>query len=174
MKWYEPSLPKDIQPIPWLSPEATKFLLSLLKPEWKVLEHGCGGSTLWFAGLVCQVTCVETDPAWYQEITKRTLVNVDPILWKSHNKLPVLKGPFDLMLVDGEPVEDRSLFLKAASRLVKPGGWVVLDNYNRPEYLPERMAIAKLAFRTQRFNAEAGRYLNTEFIQLKMVQGVAH
>jgi predicted O-methyltransferase YrrM len=174
MKWYEPSLPNNIQPIPWLSPASINFLSDLIRPEWKVLEHGSGGSTLWFAGLVAHVTSVESDPRWHEEIARRELINVRSILLKSHDKLPVLKGPFDLMLIDGEPLDDRILFLKAAIRLVRPGGWVVLDNYNRPEYLQERMVITKQADRMQRINTSFGRFLNTEFIHLKMAQGVIH
>jgi len=171
MKWFEPSLPKDIQPQPWLSPEATGFLSTLLRPEWKVLEHGGGGSTLWFAGLVSQVTCLETDPAWYQEIARRELPSVDLKLWKKRNKLPALKGPFDLMLVDGDPLEDRILFLESATKLVKPRGWVVLDNYNRPEYLQARLAILKRADRVQRIHSGMGYFLNVEFIRFKIAQG---
>lgn len=168
--WYEPSTPREIEAKPWLSLEATLFLKGLLMPEWKILEHGSGGSTLWFAGLVAKVTAIEADPAWYEAIVKCGMPNVKMILWKQAERSmrlpPGLEPPYDLMLVDGEPIEDRDLFLREAGILVKPGGWVVLDNCNRPEYRDGRTAIMRMADRFQTINSQNGQYLNTEFYHL--------
>lgn len=49
---------------PWIVLEAIAFLETNVKPEWETFEWGCGGSTLWFAGLTKQVTSVETNAEW--------------------------------------------------------------------------------------------------------------
>jgi predicted O-methyltransferase YrrM len=75
---------------------------------------------------------------------------------------------FDLLLIDGEPVEDRAEWLKAAPTTVKPGGWVVLDNANRPEYEKERKHLQTYAAEFETFNGNEGGtlYLVTEFYKM--------
>jgi len=72
---------------------------------------------------------------------------------------------YDLLLIDGEPVEDRGEWIQAAPFIVKPGGWVVLDNANRPEYVAEREWLqgkASLVFTSKL----QGKHLVTEFYKL--------
>jgi predicted O-methyltransferase YrrM len=171
MNWFEPSQPKDIKPVPWLSPEAIGYLKIILQPGWRVLEFGGGGSTLWLAPKVKEIVTVETDKAWYAELLKRQTENMQLILWEKMEKIPKIKGKFEMMIIDGEPVEKRILFLQAAESLVKPGGWVVLDNYNRSIFIQERMKLLKYAARFQRINSVSGTYLNTEFIQMNHYRG---
>ena len=49
---------------PWIVLDAIAYLEANVVPEWETFEWGCGGSTLWFAGLTKQVTSVETNPEW--------------------------------------------------------------------------------------------------------------
>ncbi len=76
---------------------------------------------------------------------------------------------YDLLFIDGEPVENRAAWLCGAFALVKPGGVVVLDNANRPEYQKERaftQANCK-SFETVDGNSPGTKYLVTEFYTLK-------
>jgi predicted O-methyltransferase YrrM len=171
MNWFEPSLPKDIKPVPWLSPEATSFLKTIIQPGWRVLEFGGGGSTLWLATKVKEVVTVETDKDWHAELLKHRTENMQLILWEKMEKIPKIKGKFEMMIIDGEPVEKRILFIQVAEQLVNPGGWVVLDNYNRSIFIQERMKILKYAASFRRINSINGTYLNTEFIQLNHFRG---
>lgn len=164
-KWYLPSQPENIKPVPWLAPKAIAFLESLLKPEFVVIEHGCGGSTLWFAARVKLVTSFENNPAW-QEAVKGENIRV----FSSCHNFPTLSNFYDLLLIDGEPVEERREWIKAASAIVKRGGYIVLDNANRPEYAAERQELRKHAdlIYTVDSNRPAGfAYLITEFYRLK-------
>ena len=162
--WWKPSPPGEVQSTPWLSPQVTEYLAGLLNEGMKVLEHGCGGSTLWLSARVDSVTSVESDPDWFAEIAKRAPKNVKPILWMAGG-VPALEPPYDLLLIDGEPVEDRAAWIVKAPGLVRPGGVIVLDNYNRPEFERERKALEeRCQFVT--FHAPVGMYLNTEFFFL--------
>lgn len=49
---------------PWLVLAAIAYLEANIRPEWTTFEWGCGGSTLWFAGLTRSVTSVETNRIW--------------------------------------------------------------------------------------------------------------
>jgi predicted O-methyltransferase YrrM len=145
--WWKPSSSQDVQPVPWLSPEATQYLENLLQPGFEVLEHGSGGSTLWFAGRVKKIVSIESNSDWREAVRRQAPANAIVIL----NNWPGVPdnwrewAPYDLLLIDGEPVDDRRDWLLQAKHMVKPGGWIVLDNANRAEYATERAALAGFA-----------------------------
>ena len=168
MKWYDPSTPDVVADKPWLHDATIKYLMALLRPDMTVLEHGSGGSTVWLER-ECHVavTSIESDPDWYAEIIRRKS-GAKMILWDSRVNLPSLPdAPYDVMIIDGEPVEDRALYIRSALRLVKRGGLVILDNCNRPEYAQEREALQKKCDYYVTIMTHPGKYLNTEFYRLK-------
>jgi predicted O-methyltransferase YrrM len=171
MKWWQPSPSSEIKPVPWLSPAVIQHLENLVQPDWTILEHGSGGSTLWFAARCKFVAAYENNLDWYA-------IMQDHLKGKSNHSLsPLGSRPptgaaeyidFDLLLIDGEPVEDRCKWIAAAPQLVKPGGWVVLDNANRPEYAKERQHLQAYAAEFQTFDGNEGgtKYLVTEFYRM--------
>jgi predicted O-methyltransferase YrrM len=166
MTWWHPSKPAEIAARPWLPPEATLRLEHLLQPTWRVLEHGSGGSTLWFAERVQEVFSVEADLDWWRELSKRAPANARVIFWDAPS-LPIAPRPFDLLLVDGDPVINRWMYLQGAELLVRPGGWVILDNCNREEYAGERASLQGRCRSFETIQTKIGKYLNTEFYQLE-------
>lgn len=165
--WYLPS--NEVKSTPWLSPDVTEYLKGLVRAGMRVLEHGSGGSTLWLAAAGARVTAVENNPDWYAKVSEKLAGNgnVELILWDQRDALPKLDGPYDLVLIDGVPVDDRGLYLEAAHKLVKKNGWLVLDNCNRPEYADARERMQKYFILMKSFIEPAGRYLRTEFYQRK-------
>lgn len=160
--WYLPSTPEaGILALPWLHPYVVEHLAGLLRSDWKVLEHGAGGSTLWLAVRCAQVVTVEHDRAWAESVRKLAPDNVKVLAL-----LPA-GGGFDLMFVDGERAE-RGYCLAHAHEFVRSGGWVVLDNANRPEYAAERQILSRRARLSARFdnNIPGSKYFITEFWQL--------
>lgn len=135
-KWWQRSNTAEIKPIPWLSPAAILRLESLLTPDMRVLEHGSGGSTLWLASRVASVVSIEGDADWQTAVRSQAPANV-----KVFSELPEISDEYDLLLIDGEPLEDRRKYLTSAIRLVRSGGIVVLDNANRPQYVDLRQAL---------------------------------
>lgn len=138
--WFTPSRPAQIFPIPWLAPEVINVLSGLIQPSVFVVEHGSGGSTLWFASRVARVLSIEDDSDWFQAVKAQAPGNVTLILGR---RIPILDAPADLILIDGEPIEDRAQWIKQAPLMVRPGGYIILDNYNRPEYAAERNELAE-------------------------------
>lgn len=123
---------------PWLSFGATIALEYIVNKDFKVLEFGAGGSTIFWAKNCQSIKSFETSPEWIARIKKVTgkLKNIEIILANEAEMLKALsKEPdncYDLVLVDCEPKRNRRLVLANASKpKIKLGGWLVLDNYNR-------------------------------------------
>jgi predicted O-methyltransferase YrrM len=129
--------------LPWLTPDANKFLGTWLKPDMHGLELGSGRSTLWFAKRVKSLISVESDKGWYDRVKKQlndqSMANVDYIyapltvneeFSTSPYLAPVLKASeatFDFILVDGD-WRDHAAF--AGISKLKPGGILIVDNVN--------------------------------------------
>jgi len=69
--------------IPWLTPKSIEFLKSFLaeRPGGKVLEFGCGGSTVWLAGHDIGLVSIEHDKAWFDEVSKELMLNEHGRTW---------------------------------------------------------------------------------------------
>lgn len=164
--WWKPSKPNEIKPIPWLAPRVIKHLESLLTPEMNVIEHGSGGSTLWFAERCKCVMAFENDSDWERQVEIEASPRKVAVVSGFPN--PQIGPQYDLLLIDGEPIEDRKAWINVAPALVKPGGWVVLDNANRPEYATERKWLQGIVESYKTFDCNEGTaYLVTEFYKMK-------
>lgn len=165
-RWWEPSPSSAIKPIPWLAPKVIQYLENIIQPDFEVLEHGSGGSTLWFAERCKWVTSFENNPDWIEIVSEKAPGNVTLTDMKA---FILSRSNCDLLLIDGEPVEARADWLTQAPTFVKPGGWVVLDNANRPEYAAEREALRQYADLVETFDSNEGvtKYLVTDFWKMK-------
>jgi len=111
------------------------YLESLLDGNMRVIEHGCGGSTLWFAVRVRSVTFLEdVSREWRAAVLSRNPNVCETVSYD---------GDYDLLLIDGMNAQ-RPKWIELSHRLVKPGGIVVVDNAERPQY---RDALQRLADR---------------------------
>lgn len=165
--WWKASRPADLRPVPWLHPSAIDYFASILSPDMRVIEHGSGGSTLWLAERVKWVVSFERNPEWLEAVKAQKPGNC-VIMPVGVGVVPALPWKADLVFIDGEPVEDRRLWLLAARKMINPAGWLVLDNANRPEYAEARAALTGIATleKVINGNAESTSYLVTEFWRL--------
>lgn len=139
----------------WITLAALRHLPSILGPTSRVLEYGCGGSTLYFAKHAGEVVSIEHDPAWARVVGDRAKEKAKIILKEPVREPPgtyastderyrdmsfrayaaaadvYADGYFDLLLIDGRA---RTSAFAHARRKVRPGGWIVLDNSDRPAY----------------------------------------
>ena len=167
MEWWKSSGPGELKTEPFLHPAVIDYMGGLLRPDWRILEFGSGGSTVWFSARCASVTSVETDADWYAAIHKRVGENVNLIL-RQDGDLPKPERVYDLLLIDGEPLEMRAKWINAAFDYVKDGGWVVLDNCNRPQFEQERAWLQSVCkeYTTYNGNGNFAKYLVTEFYKL--------
>lgn len=125
---------------PWLTPQAIRYIESVLHKNFDVLEFGSGRSTIWFSKRVGSILSFEDDRQWFEfvnESIKGETSNVKYILvdksredYDNHFKTSIRSLPdavIDLCLIDGCP---RGLCALESIPKVKRGGFIVVDNVN--------------------------------------------
>jgi predicted O-methyltransferase YrrM len=129
---------------PWLTPEATRLLDSMLRPSDIGAEFGSGRSTLWLARRCAYLTSIEHDKAWHTKVSG-TLARerIAHVNYQCHPRNePDATGDqsayakvaqslgdesIDFALVDGVYRDYVALFLLPK---IRPGGLLVIDNVN--------------------------------------------
>ncbi|MFZ2657290.1 MAG: class I SAM-dependent methyltransferase [Victivallales bacterium] len=131
---------------PWLTAIGIAFLDNWLRKTDIGVEFGSGRSTAWFAARVARLTSIEHDPEWHAIVKEKInqLSNVEyhhvPLDRKTNGRpdYPAVLERFtdnslDFVLVDGRY---RSECAELATRKIKPGGLLVLDNSDLYFYHP--------------------------------------
>jgi predicted O-methyltransferase YrrM len=164
--WYVARKPEELEATPWLAPKVVQYLENLIKPDWEIIEHGSGGSTLWFAQRAKCVRAFENNRKWREIVAKQAPTNA--VVSDLPRGVAMGLPKVDMLLIDGEPVEDRRWWIEFSIEIVHPGGWVVLDNANRPEYTKERKHLQTYAAEVVTFDVNEGgtQYLVTEFYRM--------
>jgi len=174
--------------VPWVTFDSLRRLGALVRPGFRVLEYGLGGSTRYFLNKGCVLHSVEHDPEWFarvrglvgeREAWTPVLVEPEPCALggdpgcRSESAgyenlsfsryVGVIESladrSFDLVLVDGRARVP--VALKAAAK-VKPGGILILDNAERIRYRPIHQYFAREEWRQERFPGP-GPYVWHEF-----------
>ncbi|MGL5059414.1 MAG: hypothetical protein ACRC62_05475 [Microcoleus sp.] len=143
--------------LPWISYGAIDFLDEYLKSDMKVYEYGCGGSTLFFASRVAEVTSIEHQELWCDRVRTKLqeksanhvnlqLVDCDlsqtPDFQNSRYAQFVRGIEADVILIDG--LEDwstyhlRPMCFAIAETCIKKGGIIILDDSWRYTHLREK------------------------------------
>jgi len=155
---------------PWMTYSAIQWLRRTLTPEMRVFEFGSGGSTLFFAEHVAEVIAVEHDPQWHAHVqTKLYAEKLTNCRVQFIPQTPASQGPsdiyvgearvktggrfeqyarsieaypdqsFDLVVVDGLA---RLACIQHALAKIKPGGYLILDNSEWPEFRPAHKQLS--------------------------------
>lgn len=114
---------------PWYVPSAVAWLESVIRPDWRVYESGGGASSAWYAKRVSKVVTQEPDRFW------RVMIEAVAPSIEFHEPGP--EG-FDLVAVDGDPIECRLAAIHLLAPWVERGGYLLLDNSDE---FPELSAI---------------------------------
>lgn len=125
--------------LPWIAWPALDYLRRTLRPGMRVFEYGAGGSTIFFASAGCEITSVEHNPEWGRMVSERlaTMRLKTPAIIKlipqerASEYARAIRGEWDLILVDGA---HRLECIEAARDQLAPGGRLLLDNADFPEY----------------------------------------
>ncbi len=129
---------------PWIVPASIGWLRRRIGSDWSVLELGSGRSTVWFARRAGRVVSFEDNEYWLprtrERLKKLGIRNVDLRL-RAVEDFPgevaaLTDDSFDLVVVDflEAPSVTRVDALKPAMKKVRPGGYLLLDDSDRPGY----------------------------------------
>jgi predicted O-methyltransferase YrrM len=142
---------------PWIVPAATGWLRRRMRSDWSVLELGSGRSTVWFARQAGRVISFEDNAYWYPRTRERleeaALSNVElrlrPVEAFPREVEALPAASFDLVVVDflEAPAVTRIDALKPAMKKVRPGGYLLLDDSDRPGYAGAFELLAGWRFR---------------------------
>jgi predicted O-methyltransferase YrrM len=142
---------------PWIVPASIGWLRRRIRSDWSVLELGSGRSTVWFARRAGRVISFEDNEYWYPRTRERLdqagISNVDLRL-RDVEEFPREVGElpdeyFDLVVVDflEAPTVTRVDCVKPAMKKVRPGGYLFLDDSDRPGYAEAFELLADWRFR---------------------------
>lgn len=151
----------QLNKMPWLVPEAVKWLNNYLKKDMIVFEWGSGSSTIYISKRVKRIISIEHDSKWHKKVSrkikKKNILNCELILKQpqvSNEKKYIssdknYKGlsfenyckaidsfpdkSFDLVIIDGRA---RPSCVFHALNKVKNKAYLILDDSNRKRYLP--------------------------------------
>jgi len=119
--------------------ELATVLFGVLAQDAEVWEYGSGGSTLWLSGIASKVISIEDDVDWHVPVTKalsdlgRTNTEVRLTTTKAQPDAITGAGLFDIVFVDCLRQESRRRSVILGAKHVKPGCWLIVDDYNFPK-----------------------------------------
>jgi hypothetical protein len=139
---------------PWFHIDAVSFLFSKLDKSHSGFEFGSGSSTFWFSKFTNKIISVESCNEWYDLIEKKikeTQVKNINYIYSSCEMLEIweydkerggdyekyagtildFKNNFDYISVDGVA---RSMCICNSINKLNPGGYLIIDNSERPAY----------------------------------------
>lgn len=122
---------------PWFTEPAIKVLDDYLKKNKPfVFEFGMGASTVYLADKCSLLISVDHDEKWFSEIQKHISIQKAASVCLSNRPynytIELEKDDFfDIIIVDGR---DRVKCIESSIPKLKSGGWLILDNSERPYY----------------------------------------
>ncbi len=143
---------------PWLTREAISILGQALRPSDRGLEYGSGRSTRWFAVRTAGLISIEANPVWFGSVQAQLtsadlagrvdyrLIPADETRQPDPHRAAYLAAAeglpstsLDYVVVDG--IYRDACALRAV-RLVKPGGFLIVDNINWYVPSPSRSPLS--------------------------------
>jgi predicted O-methyltransferase YrrM len=143
---------------PWIVPAAIGWLRRRIRPDWSILELGSGRSTLWFAQRAGNVISLEDNEFWAERTSERVGeehlevdLRVMPVEEFPSHVASLPDRSFDLVVVDflEAPQVSRVDAVRPAREKVRPGGYLLLDDSDRPGYAEAYELLA--GWRERRF-----------------------
>jgi predicted O-methyltransferase YrrM len=142
---------------PWIVPASIGWLRRRIRSDWSILELGSGRSTVWFARRAERVISFEDNEYWFPRTRERLeelgLSNVElrlrPVEDFPRELEALADDSFDLVVLDflEAPSVTRIDALKPAMKKVRPGGYLLLDDSDRPGYSEAFELLADWRFR---------------------------
>lgn len=133
----------DGRPIPMMSYSLVEYLLGLDLSAFDLLELGGGRSTPFWASQTRSVLTFETDAEWLKILRSRPLRNLETRLTTPETLAQDMTGlgrSFDVIVIDA--AANRFQLSRAAVTMLRPGGFIILDN---SDWFPNAASVLREA-----------------------------
>lgn len=116
---------------PWYSFEMLDELKKWDTSNWNIFEYGGGLSTLWWRDKSKNVVSIDSSKNWCEKMDLIYVTDKDkyieyPLEYSRKNYIK-----FDCIIIDGEPVSWRDNCMHYAIQCIKPGGYIIIDNWKQ-------------------------------------------
>lgn len=121
---------------PWYTKSFLDELVTWDLKDKVVFEYGAGASTLWWFKKCQAVYGAESNRDWFMQVIKAT--KGGGCITLLENKKDYIKAArqfvrlYDIIVIDGEPIEWRDDCVPYALAYLKPGGRLIIDNWLQP------------------------------------------
>lgn len=135
---------------PWFAKALIQFLDCAVTKEMDILEVGAGSSTPWLAMRARSVLSYEHDARWHglvrSKLKESDIDNCEIIHDPLYPELGIRENSreFDMIIIDGR---GRVKSMETTFRLLKPGGYLMLDDAERTRYREGKKLLDDLGWR---------------------------
>lgn len=121
---------------PWYTKSFLDELVTWDLADKVVFEYGAGASTLWWLKKCQAVYGAESNKEWFMKVVNATKGAGCITLLQEKDKYIAGAKQFvrlyDIIVIDGEPIEWRDDCVPYALAYLKPGGRLIIDNWLQP------------------------------------------
>lgn len=132
---------------PWYTKPALDEIVTWDLKDKKVFEYGCGASSIYFAAKGAKIYGCDVSGEYLEAINSALVRQriIGGLFYQVEDRdlyisFPSTRGIlFDIIIVDGDPVEWRDGCIMTALKYLKPEGVLIIDNWDQPSvWLPSR------------------------------------
>ncbi len=124
---------------PWYTKSFLDELVTWDLKDKVVFEYGAGASTLWWAKKAFKVYSVDSSSEWIIAVKRELIKSWTPGWFKFDgeketytNSIRDCDIKYDIIIIDGEPIQWRDDCVKPALDYLVPGGKLIIDNWLQP------------------------------------------
>jgi len=112
--------------MPWYTKPALEWLKQQDTSTWRVFEYGCGYSTIWWRLNCKEVVSVDNNQIWANAMGAAYFPGKESYITFVND---VFSDGYDCIIIDGEYRDECVAF---CLDYIKPGGYLIIDNYEQP------------------------------------------
>ena len=122
---------------PWYTKSFLDELVTWELKDKVVFEYGAGASTIWWNKKAKHVFTVESNEPYFEALIKH-VGNDSAMMYTPLQDVYTnyIYGPhgtkFDIIIIDGEPIQWRDACVQPALDCLKPSGKLIIDNWMQP------------------------------------------
>lgn len=115
--------------LPWYTSPCLEWLMTLDLKDKRIFEFGVGDSTLWYRSKGAYTSGVDSNYSWASKLCA----------WHGEDEEHYLRSigvlaqeyllPFDIVINDGDYRDECT---EQGLKYLKPGGYLIIDNYRQP------------------------------------------